>query len=108
VVIRSRPQWFGHVEKKNNDDCVSACMSFEVNGVRDRGRDRMVGWDESVIKYFVELGLHQEWALYRVRCRSHMQKPSNPCMYGQRTYHYYLLSFRETLLMQFVNTFLPI
>jgi len=43
-------------------------MSFEVHGVRDKGRGRKT-WDDCVMKDSVELGLHQEWALDRVRWR---------------------------------------
>jgi len=44
---------------------VSACISFEVNGVRDRGRCKKT-WDECMKKDSVEMGLHREWALDRV------------------------------------------
>jgi len=40
---------------------------FEVEGVRDRVRDKMT-WDECV-KDLVELGLLREWASVRVRWR---------------------------------------
>jgi len=53
VVRRSRLQWFGHVERKDIGDWVSACRSFEVNGVRDKGRGT---WNEFAKKYLVELG----------------------------------------------------
>jgi len=36
-----------YVERKDNDDWVSTCRSFEVNGVRDRGKGRKT-WDECV------------------------------------------------------------
>jgi len=49
-------------------DWVSACRSFEVNEVRDRGKGRKT-WDECVKKHLVELGLHRKWALDRVRWR---------------------------------------
>jgi len=35
------------MERENSDDWVLACRSFEVNGVRDRGRGRQ-NWDECV------------------------------------------------------------
>jgi len=35
-----RLQWFGHVERKDSDDWVLACRSFEVYGVRYKGRCR--------------------------------------------------------------------
>jgi len=66
VVKRSRLQWFGHVERKNTDDWFSACRSFKVNGVRDRGRGRKT-WDYCAKKDLVEFSLHREWALDRVR-----------------------------------------
>jgi len=43
VARRSRLRWFGHLERKDNDDFVSACKSVEVNGVRDRDRGRKTG-----------------------------------------------------------------
>jgi len=38
LVIQCTLQRFGNVERKGSDDLVSACSSFEGNGVRDRGR----------------------------------------------------------------------
>jgi len=54
VVGLSRRQRFGNVEKKDSDDCVSARISFEVNGVRDRGRGRKT-WVECVKKTCLNL-----------------------------------------------------
>ena len=36
-----RLRWFGHVERKEVDDWVSACRHLEVAGRRGRGRPRM-------------------------------------------------------------------
>ena len=41
VMRRSRLRWFGHVERKEVDDWVSACRNLEVTGSRGRGRPRM-------------------------------------------------------------------
>ena len=46
---RDRLRWFGHVERKEVDDWVSACRNLEVAGSRDRGRSKndlesTVGW----------------------------------------------------------------
>ena len=38
---RGRLRWFGHVERKEVDDWVSACRNLEVAGSRGRGRPRM-------------------------------------------------------------------
>ena len=41
VMRRGRLRWFGHVERKEVDDWVSACRNLEVAGSRGRGRPRM-------------------------------------------------------------------
>src|SRR5271165_334057 len=41
VMTRGRLRWFGHVERKEVDDWVSARRNFEVAGSRGRGRPRM-------------------------------------------------------------------
>ena len=46
VVRRGRLRWFGHVERKQTDDWVSACRHIEVEN--DRGRLGRHG--ESVLK----------------------------------------------------------
>ena len=40
VVRRGRLRWFGHVERKEPDDWVSACRSMVVESVKGRGRSR--------------------------------------------------------------------
>ena len=60
--------WFGHVERKDSDDWVSACRSFEVMGMRSRGRCRKT-WDECVKEDMAVLGLKREWALDRDKWR---------------------------------------
>ena len=46
-VRRGRLRWFGHLERKDNDDWVSACRSYEVPGRKGKGRSRKT-WDECV------------------------------------------------------------
>ena len=38
VVRRGRLRWFGHVERKSEDDWVSACRNVVVAGGRGAGR----------------------------------------------------------------------
>ena len=38
---RGRLRWFGHVERKEVDNLVSACRNLEVAGSKGRGRPRM-------------------------------------------------------------------
>ena len=40
VMRRGRLRWFGHMERKEVDDWVSACRN--LMGSRDRGRPRMI------------------------------------------------------------------
>ena len=41
VMRWGRLRWFGHVERKEVDDWVSACRNLEVADSRGRGRPRM-------------------------------------------------------------------
>ena len=41
VMRRGRLRWFGHVERKEVDDGVSACRNLEVVGNRGSGKPRM-------------------------------------------------------------------
>jgi len=41
AIRRGRLRWFGHVERKEVDDWVSACRNLEVARSRGRGRPRM-------------------------------------------------------------------
>ena len=44
VVRRGRLRWFGHMERKQEDDWVSACRNLVVEENRGRGRERKHGW----------------------------------------------------------------
>ena len=59
-VVRSRLRWFGHVERKSDDDWVSKCRS--VAGARRRGRGRKT-WMECVEEDMHRLRLRSEDAL---------------------------------------------
>src|SRR5208282_770378 len=49
VVRRGRLRWFGHVERKQPDDWVSAYRHIVVQSVQGRGRGRpMKTWQECV------------------------------------------------------------
>ena len=78
VVRRSRFRWFGHVERKNGDDWVSACRKVEVAGARCKGRKRKT-WYECVEDDMKALGLHPEWAVFRDMWRGFIsRRTSNP------------------------------
>jgi hypothetical protein len=45
VIRRSRLRWFGHVERKFDDDWVKHCTVLEVEGKRPRGRPKKTWMD---------------------------------------------------------------
>jgi len=40
VLQQNRLYWYGHVLRKDDDDCVKKCMEYEVEGPRPRGRPK--------------------------------------------------------------------
>jgi hypothetical protein len=40
VLRRKRLRWFGHVERKEEEDWVKKCMYLDVDGKRPRGRQK--------------------------------------------------------------------
>jgi hypothetical protein len=77
VVRRGRLRWFGHVERKSEDDWVSTCRNVVVAGVRCAGRGRKT-WYKCVKDDMKALGLHPEWAVFRDMWRSFISGTSNP------------------------------
>jgi hypothetical protein len=63
-VVRSRLRWFGHVERKSDDDWVLKCREMSVAGARRRGRGRKT-WMECVEEDMHRLHLISEDALDR-------------------------------------------
>jgi len=45
MMKKSRLRWFGHVERKDDNDWVKRCMTWEVEGIRQRGRPKKTWWD---------------------------------------------------------------
>ena len=68
VIRRGRLRWFGHVERKEDDDWVKASQKFEVEGKRGRGRARKT-WMECVEDDMKVLGLKKEVAQDRSKWR---------------------------------------
>jgi len=38
VLQQNRLRWYGHVLRKEDNDCVKKCMEYELEGARPRGR----------------------------------------------------------------------
>ena len=68
-VRQGRLRWFGHVERKDADDWVSACRKLEVTGERGRGIGRKT-WKECVADDMRKLMLKQEDAQDRALWRN--------------------------------------
>ena len=69
MMRHGRLRWFGHVEHKSGDYCVSACRNVVVADVRCAGRGRKT-WRECVKDDMDELGLHSEWVVFMDMWRS--------------------------------------
>src|SRR6266516_3897905 len=59
VVCRGRLRWFGHVERKEDNDWVSKCWNLEVIGGIKRGRGKKK-WSECVAADMKKLGVKKE------------------------------------------------
>ena len=64
LVRRGRLRWFGHVERKDKKDWVSACRDMKVDGTKDRGRGRKT-WMECIVSDMKSFGLRREDAQNR-------------------------------------------
>ena len=75
---RGRLSWFGHVERKEVDDWVSACRNLAVAGSRGRGRPRMT-WTARLDGDMKDMGLSPEMAMDREKWRCGiMERTSAP------------------------------
>ena len=66
IVRRGRMGWFGHLERKDKRDWVSACRDFEVAGQKKKGRGRKT-WGECVRCDLRSQGLKASWAQDKTR-----------------------------------------
>ena len=44
MIKKNRVRWFGHVEGKDDNDWVKRCTTWEVEGIRQRGRPKKTWW----------------------------------------------------------------
>ena len=82
MIKKSRLRWFGHVERKDDNDWVKRCITSEVEGIRQRGRPKKTWWDcvknDNVME---SLGLCQRDAQSRNIWRRRIKgggQPANP------------------------------
>jgi len=68
MIKKSRLKWFGDVERKDDNDWVKCCITWEVEGIRQRGCPKKTWWD--CVKNDMEsLGLSQKDAQSRNKWR---------------------------------------
>ena len=73
VVRRGRLRWFGHVERKESDDLVSACSSMVVESVKGRGHGISLprnAWRQCVDEDMAKLNLGVMFTHYRAVWRN--------------------------------------
>ena len=68
VMRTNRLRWFGHVERKLEDDWVKKCGTLEVEGRKPRGRPKKT-WMEVVVDDMRRMGLTRKDAQDRGRWR---------------------------------------
>jgi len=68
VLQQNRLRWYGHVLRKDDDDCVKKCMEYEVQGPRPRGRQKRT-WREVVREDCQARKLNKENAMDRCKWR---------------------------------------
>ena len=78
VLRKGRLRWYGHVLRKDDDDWVKKVMTYEVNGVKGRGRPKFA-WSHAVEKDLRDVGLKksdaEDRALWR---RLLLNEPGQP------------------------------
>ncbi len=78
VLQRNRLRWFGHVERKKEDDGVKRAQNLVVDGRRPRGRPRKT-WTDVVKSDMKERNMTRELAHDRTAWRAAVRsKQSNP------------------------------
>ena len=84
VIRKSRLRWFGHLERKEWGDRVSACRNMVVPGNAEKGRTRIRWMDvlqDDLKKGRLDTGLAKD----RERCKARiMGKTSDLCEHGKR------------------------
>ena len=59
MIKKNRLRWFGHVEQKDDNDWVERCITWEGEGIRQRGCPKKT-WRDCVKNDMESLGLSQK------------------------------------------------
>ena len=74
-IQRARLRWFGHVERKEENNWVKKCTRMNVTGVGDRGAPRKT-WRSSVKKDMKGMGVKEDMAQDRCAWRNITRGPT--------------------------------
>ena len=84
-VVRARLRWFGHIERKSDEDWVKRVTNLEVEGNRPAGRPKKT-WQDTVRADIRLLKLDPNEASNRGSWRRAINAAkSNPAVTGKRT-----------------------
>ena len=84
VVRKSRLGWFGHLERKDDADWVSACRNMVVPGNTGKGRSRE-RWSDGLKDDLKKGRIDRSLVKHRDRWRAQiMGKTSDLCEHGKR------------------------
>ena len=72
VMRQGSLRWLGHVVRKEDEDCVKQAWRFEVEGSRERGRQRLT-WKEMMENLCRGLGLVLKDGYDRVKWRERVR-----------------------------------
>ena len=67
MIKKSRLRWFEHIERKDDNDWVKRCITWKVDGIRQRERPKT--WWDYVKDDMESLGLSQKDAQFRKKWR---------------------------------------
>jgi len=78
IVRRSRLRWFGHLERKEENDWVSACRNISIDGKCTKGRGKKT-WMEVIKDDLRKSGLNRQDAKDRDLWRSRITGTRPTC-----------------------------
>ena len=117
----SRFRWFGHVERKDDNDWVKRCITWEVERIRQRLRPKKTWWD--CVKNDMEsLGLSQKDAQsmnkWRRRVKDQAANPGSPgrmavkmecqCVRVCFVYQLYFMSLCMCIFLSVLTAIFPV
>jgi len=72
MIKKSRLRWFGHVERKDDNDWVKRCITWEDERIRQTGRPKKT-WCDSVNDDMESLDLPQKDLQFKNKWRKRIQ-----------------------------------